>query len=255
MLYHRLPVTRLAIDVDGSPRAYAFDPKDEYKALDYARNACRNSVRGHFSENVVVFKDGKPYVQETGPHKGMLIAKTSLRLKPSVDNDTDITAYVNPEVYPYFVLQSNGAMGMRLGDIAYVENSDTGQFCFAIFADIGHNTCTEGSLKLVQNLGSGITDGKEQTYYGHFTFILFPQSGYGNYHPISLAEINEKGMRCMFDYVDYKNDPYPPTLFETRFAAEIKARRDPRNRYLSHLNLSWQLRYPNSCILFPPNSF
>lgn len=217
MLYHRLPVTRLAIDVDGSPRAYAFAKEDEIRALDYSRYARTANGLGDFSENVVVFKNGKPYVQESGPNKGMLIAKTSLRLKPSSPNDTDISAYVDPEKYPYFVLPSQGTMDMRLGDIAYVENIDTRRFCFAIFADCGPNTCTEGSLKLAQNLGSGARDAKGNTYYGHFLFILFPRSGFGNYHPISLAEINDKGAQCMNEYITSNNRLYPLTLYEKAY--------------------------------------
>ncbi len=253
MHYHRLVVDHIAVDVDGSPRAYAFDKHNEYKALDYAQNACKNSIRGHFSETVVVFRDGKPCVQESGPNKGMLIAKTSLRLKPSPDNDTDISSYVDPEIYPYFVLRSIGTMGMRLGDIAYVENRSAQRFCFAIFADTGPNTCTEGSLKLIQALGSGITNAKGQTYYGDFTFILFPQSGLGNYHYISL---DERGVKCMFNYyIEHKSKIFPPTLFEIRFADEIRARSDPRFRYTNSLILSWQLKYPHSCFFYPPNSF
>lgn len=164
-------------------------------------------------------------------------------------------AYLDPEIYPYFVLGNVGSQhlyGMNLGDIAYVENADIDKCCCAVFVDVGDNDLTEGSLKLAKNLGFGYNDAKKHSFesavhyktenyiekkYGKviaktreikiinntFNYILFPLSGEGNYRSITVDEIKMKGRSLMKDYIK-QNPNEPKTVFEKngfRFSDDI----------------------------------
>lgn len=201
-LFYTLETKTLHCDSDGSSRAYAYDKKDQWRALDKPGNA-KYSGTNIWSKKVVVYKNGKPYVQTEGPNKGMLISKIPLHLRPSYKGESfdtiiDSSAYIDPEIFPYFVMPRINKYGMQLGDVAYVENKATKMYTFAIFADTNDGTayCEEGSLKLQRDLGYAGSK-TNQDYLGDFFFILFPISGYGENFPLTTTGIDLAGEYCM----------------------------------------------------------
>ncbi|MFL9483151.1 hypothetical protein ACI6Q2_10280 [Chitinophagaceae bacterium LWZ2-11] len=200
-LFYTLETKTLHCDSDGSSRAYAYDTKDQWRALDKSGNA-KHEKTGEWSKAVVVFKNGKPYVQTEGANKGMLISKIPLHLRKVYKGETfdtiiDPTAYIDPEIFPYFVMPKPNRFGMQFGDIAYVENRATKMYTFAVFADAHDGKyCEEGSLKLQRDLGyaGSITN---EDYSGDFFFILFPISGYGENFPLTTTGIDLAGEYCM----------------------------------------------------------
>lgn len=211
-------IKELAVDLDGSPRAYAFNHKDDDRALDKSRNAKYKMIDSNpFSKDVVVYKNGKPYVQQQGINKGMVIAMTSLRLKREAgENITRPDTYLDSEVFPYFVMADPNVFGMQLGDIAYVENKSNGMYSFAVFADSNNDNapCTEASIKLIQNLGGPFKP--KISFRSDFRFILFPLSGFGQNYPISPTTIDTIGRLMMTGRVKNHKPEDPAKLFKNK---------------------------------------
>lgn len=214
-------IKELTVDADGSPRAYAFDRRDEGKALDIKPNATEDlTYSGNWDKRVVAFKQEKPYVQQDGKNKGMMLSKTPLimrPLKPGEQKDTlyDAEAFCDPEIYPYVVMQLSNQYGMKLGDFLYVENKSMGLYSFAVFADTHgkrQKNCTEASLKLIQNLGSPAVRAYNTTFSGDFTFILFPKSGF-NYKCLSPTIMDTMGRILMGGRLKPHIEEYNKTLF------------------------------------------
>jgi hypothetical protein len=140
-------VSKLAIDVDGAPRAYhPLDkrrPDNHTKALDWLTSLSpsdRHGIQGQ--------EDDK------GPEPGFIISGTSLENTAYPTNDT--RHWVDAEAIPYIVLTGNfpsavGRPNVKLGDCAMVIDLSSGKMSGAIYADSGH-AVGEGSLKLAKNL-------------------------------------------------------------------------------------------------------
>ncbi|MDE1191193.1 MAG: hypothetical protein PW786_03515 [Arachidicoccus sp.] len=198
-----LTVTSIRGDADGTLGAYNTDSQ---KGLDNNLNAKHSKINprthkreyGDFSENVVAFENGKPKIFDGGD----LLAMSSLHLKTGKDTP-DPSNYLDSRLYPYFVLTADFAKknGIKIGDIAMVEDLDHGYKFFAIYGDNGPNVFTEGSIKLQQNLGhSEITDARH-TITGNFRFTIFKQSGKGQAQYISPSEIQTLGAKLEAQYL------------------------------------------------------
>lgn len=175
---------KLAIDADGSPRAYC--PGN--KGLDYTANAGKP---GNWY-GVVTNSHGDPVIQQsTDPFPGCYVSPTTLSDK-NLPKDNPLK-YCNSEEIPFIVLPKKvlDLGGIRIGDLAYVYNTKNKKDCFALFADGGPGgKLGEGSIYLAKTLGinsnarsGGTTDG--------IIYVVFPQSGKGNGFLRSLEDIEQ----------------------------------------------------------------
>ncbi len=178
---------KMAIDADGSPRAYG--PNNS--GLDYTANA---GSPGNWW-GVVTDGSGNPVLQNsTDPYPGMYVSTTSLiNSSYSVSNPL---RYANSETVPFYVLPSavTSIGGISLGDIAYVFNSSNGLGCYAVFADGGPSgKLGEGSISLANKLGINSNPKNGGTSSGIIDYIVFPQSGFGQGTIPSNAKIDSLG--------------------------------------------------------------
>lgn len=178
---------KMAIDADGSPRAYG--PGNT--GLDYTANA---GSSGNWW-GVVTDSYGNPVIQGSGdPYPGMYVSTTSL--VNSSYGTTNPLRYTNSEAVPFFVLPSAvTALGnISLGDIAYVYNTSNGMGCYAVFADGGPaGKLGEGSIYLANQLGINSNPRTGGTASGIIDYIVFPQSGAGQGTIPSISQINSIG--------------------------------------------------------------
>jgi hypothetical protein len=177
---------KLAIDADGSPRAYC--PGN--KGLDFTANAGKE---GNWY-GVVTDNNGNPVIQNNGdPSPGCYVSPTTLNDKKLAKENP--LKYVNSEQIPFIALPSEVIKpgNIRIGDFAFAYNVKNGKSCFAIFADGGpKGKLGEGSIFLADKLGvnsnprnGGASDG--------IIYIVFPGTGKGNGYLRTLEEINSIG--------------------------------------------------------------
>ena len=177
---------KMAIDADGSPRAYG--PNNS--GLDYTANA---GSTGNWW-GVVVDNNGDPIIQGSGdPYPGMYVSTTSL--VNSAYASTNPLRYVNSEAVPFFVLPSAvSTYGIFKGDIAFVYNTVTKKGCYAIYADAGPaGSLGEGSIYLATKLGVNPNPRNGGTSSGIIDYIIFPNSGAGQGTIPTLTHINNVG--------------------------------------------------------------
>lgn len=137
----------LAIDADGSPRAYG--PNNT--GLDWTANA------GHPGNwyGVITDANGNPVVQGSNdPYPGMYISTTALQ--DHTKQNTDPMRYVDSEKVNYISVASDlmKLYGIRMGDVAAVYYRNTNTLCSAVCADVGpRGKYGEGSMGLAGQLG------------------------------------------------------------------------------------------------------
>lgn len=175
---------KMAIDADGSPRAYG--PNNS--GLDWTANA---GSPGNWW-GVVTDNNGNPVIQgSSDPYPGMYVSTTSLI--NSSYSSTNPLRYTNSEAVPFFVLPSALVQlaGISLGDYGYVYNTVTGQGCYAIFADGGPaGKLGEGSIYLANQVGVNSNARTGGTTQGIIDYIVFPGSGAGQGTIPSNTQIN-----------------------------------------------------------------
>ena len=181
---------KMAIDADGSPRAYG--PNNS--GLDDISNAGR---AGNWY-GVATGANGQPIVQgSSDPNPGFYVSTTALFNADYPKENPH--RYVNSEDIPYISLpKSLFDQGVQLGDMAYVYNTATKKACFAIVADRGPNDMLgEGSIYLAKQLGlkSNPKDGGESN--GKILYLVFPKSGSGNGKHKSATAIKETGEKYL----------------------------------------------------------
>ncbi|MBC7536339.1 MAG: fibronectin type III domain-containing protein, partial [Ferruginibacter sp.] len=178
---------KLAIDSDGSPRAYG--PNNS--GLDYTANA---GSPGNWW-GVVTNNSGNPVIQGSGsPYPGMYVSTTSLI--NTAYAATSPFRYVNSEAIPFFVLPTavKTLGNIQLGDIGYVYNTLTGLGCYAIFADGGPaGKLGEASIYLANQIGVNSNARSGGTSQGIIDYIVFPGSGAGQGVHKTIGEINTIG--------------------------------------------------------------
>lgn len=190
-----MPVTcfraGMAIDADGSPRAYHPDNTglDDLKHGGYPGNWWGVATTNELTT-------GEPLVQKaTDPAPGFYVSTTSL-----IDEQyayQNPLRYVNAENIPYFVLPDHFSPNIRLGDIAWIYNTHNGLNSFAVFADVGPDV-GEGSIHLAKKLGidhdpryGGVSSG--------ILYFIFEGSGIGNGQRVTESQIIETGNRLSDD--------------------------------------------------------
>lgn len=179
---------KMAIDADGSPRAYG--PNNS--GLDWTANA---GSPGNWW-GVVTDSNGDPVIQGPGdPYPGMYVSTTSL-VQYGYAN-TNPLRYVDSENIPFIVLPSAvlSLGNISLGDLAYVRNTANGTTSFAYFADGGPSgKLGEGSMYLAAQLGINNSPKTGGTSLGIIDYIVFPQSGYGQGTHLTIAQIDSMGL-------------------------------------------------------------
>ena len=186
-------VTRhMALDADGSPRAYHPDGKS---GLDALANAGYPNKGWKSVLAVDPAHPDKPYVQPSGPNAGFFVSKTSLHDLHAAA--TDASAYVNSEKVPYLVFPGNfyavrGTGGY--GDLAMARNLDNGCETFAIVADGGPSKAPLGevSLKLASALGGQNPNPRNGAGIpkGRFQYLIFPKSRFNPAWPRGTGEMD-----------------------------------------------------------------
>lgn len=175
---------KMAIDADGSPRAYCPDNQ----GLDYTANA---GNAGNWW-GIVTDQHGEPVIQkDSDPCPGCYVSPTTLYDKTrSKDNPL---RYCNSEQIPFIVLPKKvmDLGGIRIGDLAYVFNTGNRKSCFALFADGGPaGKLGEGSIYLAERLAVN-SNARRGGASGGIIYLVFPRSGKGNGYLPSLEEINQ----------------------------------------------------------------
>ncbi|HKQ51987.1 MAG TPA: glycoside hydrolase family 75 protein [Pyrinomonadaceae bacterium] len=168
-------VAKMAIDVDGAPRAYHPEdkrpPDNHTKALDWLANLSTSDRHG------IQGKDGA-----VGPEPGFIISGTALGNPAFTESDT--RHWVDAEHIPYVVLVSRFPRNpslprVKLGDCAMVIDLSSGKSTSAIFADVGA-AVGEASMKTALNLGLDPTQShfspKVRGFDQDFLYIVFPDS-------------------------------------------------------------------------------
>lgn len=178
---------KMAIDADGSPRAYG--PNDS--GLDWTANA---GYPGNWW-GVVTDGNGDPVIQGPGdPYPGMYVSTTSL--VNSAYGITNPLRYTNSETVPFYVLPTAlvSLGGITIGDMGYVYNTVTGQGCYAIYADSGPaGKLGEGSIYLANQIGIDSDPRTGGTSSQIIDYVVFPQSGYGQGTIPTLNQIDSIG--------------------------------------------------------------
>lgn len=172
----------MAIDADGSPRAYAAPP---LRGLDYLANA---GAPGKWW-GIAVDVKGEPFVQTINdPAPGYYVSTTSLQdaSKP-ID---DPRRYVNSETVPYIAVPRElvRTYGVRMGDFAMVCRGD--RHSAAVVADIGPaGHFGEGSIALAERLKINSSPRKGGCTTG-VVYLIWAGSGRG--WPLPLLELEHE---------------------------------------------------------------
>lgn len=166
--------SHMALDADGSPRAYH---PDGHSGLDALANAGYPNKGWRSVLAVDPADPSRPYVQPSG----FFVSKTSLRDKTSAE--TDPATYVDAETIPYLVFPGNfyAMTGTgAYGDLAMARNLRTGAETYAVVADGGPSKAPLGevSLALATALGGNNPNPRNGAGMpqGPFQYLVFPRS-------------------------------------------------------------------------------
>lgn len=137
----------LAVDADGSPRAYG--PNN--MGLDWTADA--GSPGDWYG--IVVDSNGSPVIQgQNSSYPGMYVSTTALQDHTKSVNDP--ARYVDSEKINYVSVASDlvKTYGIKMGDLAAVYYRNTNTLCSAVCADVGpRGKYGEGSVALAGQLG------------------------------------------------------------------------------------------------------
>jgi hypothetical protein len=174
----------LAVDADGSPRAYHPNEKLGLDSLSHAGH--RGNWWALVTDNEKT--SGNPVVQgATDPAPGYFVSTTAL-FDQTITNLRDPRRYVDAEKIPYVVLSPTALRYAKLGDFATVINLKNQKVSAAIVADESAPNLPigEGSIALADALAidSSPRHGGQD---GKVVFVVYP--GSGNRKPRKLQEI------------------------------------------------------------------
>jgi Fungal chitosanase of glycosyl hydrolase group 75 len=159
-----------AIDADGAPNAYGANNS----GIDYTANG-GDDQGGNWWGGPVDSK-GYPIKQAIyDPYPGMYVSGTS-HTNPAYSSDSPY-CYMDSGSIPFLVLPGNHANGAKLGDVALVYNSKTGDTCYAIYGDVGPSSkIGEGSVRLAKALAIDPDPKKGGTESKIIVYLVFPGS-------------------------------------------------------------------------------
>ena len=166
----------MAIDVDGSPRAYTKDATSP-RPLDSLESVDSEGIATMYIQQRSKTVHGVTHIGE-GPFKDFFVSRTSLLFNKNEAFKT--SNFVDAELIPYIVFPHNQGepavfSGVSLGDVAYVIDLKTGRSTHAIFADTNPKV-GEASVRVALNLGRSDLNAGNGEEADRFLYILFPGS-------------------------------------------------------------------------------
>jgi hypothetical protein len=174
----------LAIDADGSPRAY--HPIDRIGLDSLSHAGHRGNWWALVTDNEKT--SGTPVVQRaTDPAPGYFVSTTALYDRTNT-NPRDPRRYVDAEKIPYVVLHPKALRFASLGDFATVVNLKNRKVSAAIVADESAPNLPvgEGSIALAESLAIDSSP-RHGGQNGKVVFVIYPGSGNGK--PRKLKDI------------------------------------------------------------------
>jgi hypothetical protein len=184
----------LDLDASGSPRAYS---PSNLGILD------NESGKDPITKNkwvAVVLKNGRPVYQDGSCiYPGYYVSTTSLKIKGY--KRVDYRHYVDSDSVPYIALPRKAykKMKVKLGDIAWVYNTQNKKYCYAVFANVvSHNNIGQGSIRLAKELGLDVSLNKYGRVQGgessnRILYVLLPNSGCSSYKKLDINILNKLG--------------------------------------------------------------
>ncbi len=175
--------SKMSCDVDGSPNAY--HPLDDSLSLDLIDSAGGRRRGGLLAgplevqpaPEVVVYVNGKPYVQEDGPYKGFYVSETSYENKAL--DPKNPARYLDARSFRYVVLPGGMVPEAHLGDVVVVYDPYSERTTYAVYGDIGPSSESgEVSLGTIKGLGLPASDGKSSPGQARddLFYLVFPGS-------------------------------------------------------------------------------
>ena len=165
----------MAIDVDGSPRAYSAGAKTP-PALDGPDSVDAEGFATMYIQQKEKTVHGVTRTGE-GPYKDFYVSRTSLLFNSQEAHKT--SNFVDAETIPYVVFPDRPSTfpGVEIGDMAYVIDTQTWLASHAIFADTNPKV-GEASLRLAQNLGRDDLNAGNGEEADRFIYIIFPGTAF-----------------------------------------------------------------------------
>jgi Fungal chitosanase of glycosyl hydrolase group 75 len=159
-----------AICADGAANCYG--PNNT--GIDYTANG--GDDQGGKWWGGPVGKDGKPLTQNIyDPYPGMYVCATA-HFNPGYTEDSQYR-YIDSAAIPFLVMPGNHACGAKLGDVALVLNTVSGDNCYAIYADVGPSAkIGEISMRLATALKLNNNPKKGGTSAKAIAYLVFPGS-------------------------------------------------------------------------------
>lgn len=175
--------SKMSCDVDGSPNAY--HPFNDDLALDVIGSAGgkREAERAAGilvvppSPEVVVYQNGKPYIQPDGEFRGFYLSETSYQNRDLPA--TDPARYLDARHIQYIVLPGGLVPEAEVGDLAIVYDPWFKNHVAAVFGDIGPSSESgEVALATIQRLGLPVKDGKSSPgqMRDDLFYLVFPHT-------------------------------------------------------------------------------
>jgi hypothetical protein len=156
-----------AINADGAANCYG--PNNS--GIDYTANG--GDDQGGNWWGGPVGKDGKPLTQKIyDPYPGMYVCATA-HFNPGYTEDSQYR-YIDSAAIPFLVMPGNHSCGAKLGDVALVLNTATGDNCYAIYADVGPSAkIGEISMRLATALSIDNNPKKGGTAAKRIVYLVF----------------------------------------------------------------------------------
>lgn len=161
----------MTIDADGAPNCYG--PNNS--GIDYTANG-GDDTGGDDWWGGPVDANGKPIKQKVyDPFPGMYVCATS-HCDPRYTEDSQYR-YINSEWIPFMVMPGSHSCGAKPGDVCLCYNTQTGDNCYGIYADVGPSgKIGEASMRMAQALKISSDPKKGGTESKIIGYLLFKGS-------------------------------------------------------------------------------
>jgi Fungal chitosanase of glycosyl hydrolase group 75 len=159
-----------AICADGAANCYG--PNNS--GIDYTANG--GDDQGGNWWGGPVGKDGKPLTQKIyDPYPGMYVCATA-HFNPGYTEDSQYR-YIDSAAIPFLVMPGNHSNGAKLGDVALVLNTVSGDNCYAIYGDVGPSgKIGEISMRLATALKLNHNPKSGGIVLHEIAYLVFPGS-------------------------------------------------------------------------------
>lgn len=161
----------MTIDADGAPNCYG--PNNS--GIDYTANGGDDQGGDDWWGGPTDSK-GKPIKQKIyEPFPGMYVSATS-HCDPRFTNDSQYR-YTDSRCIPFMVMPGNHSNGAKCGDVCLCLNTQTGDNCYGIYADVGPSSkIGEASMRMAEALKISSDPKKGGTSSKIVAYLLFDGS-------------------------------------------------------------------------------